>query len=456
MLAVALAFMMICGSVPAGAVTLVKKVTSQTELTEAINGNYRKIVIQTTETVSFSIPECSSNAKLYVRAGKSSFVNDGAFKGIYVYNAASYTENASNNKIRVSDKDLDFNVSGQGSVKSLSFVKKKARNKLTNNGRISSLKMAAKADLDVINNGRLNNINIYKGGNLNLGGSSTRTTKVYVRPKAEDTVITTSKTIKTFLYANTNITFNEGSEASVVTFRKAIEAYSFTNNTKDGIGVFYAEGTRGTVEVGKSMVRVMEVASNNGSQNTDNKNNSGQGSSSQGSSTNGTGTAGYSSGGSYSNGSYTQPTGTGQSSGTGNNGQSGSSSTGNGGQSGTGNGQSSGSGNSGQSSGTGNGGQSGAGGQSSGNGSSGGAADNSIVYKFYAGDVHNYTKEYGDGEVLDCSQILTEEPYSSQLLKIKPVSSRPLVSGTTVTWSLDNEQTAKIYKTYENGEVRWW
>ncbi|MBQ2276676.1 MAG: hypothetical protein II331_08545, partial [Lachnospiraceae bacterium] len=87
-------------------------IKTQKQLDAALkNKNVTAIEIRTNSGTTFSIKRGDYNKSIVVNSTKAKVVNNGEFKSVTVKNATSFTEKADNNKINVTDKNLNLTVS---------------------------------------------------------------------------------------------------------------------------------------------------------------------------------------------------------------------------------------------------------------------------------------------------------------------------------------------------------
>ncbi len=210
MLAVVLVFSLFLGTnhqvYAAASKTIV--VSSQKQLNAAIKDKQiTKIVIKTKDNKSFKISGGKLNKKsIVISAPKATVSNSAKCKGITINSAKKYTENAKNNSIKVTAKDVNIVVSKKASVKSITLDKKGAKPVITVNGTVKSIRVMAKAT-------------------VTIAGTAKSETKIVVSAGAENTKV---------------VAKNDNTVVKI------------TNNTNSKVEVENKEGKTTSVEAGAS------------------------------------------------------------------------------------------------------------------------------------------------------------------------------------------------------------
>ena len=253
-LALTLALVLVMGSIPAMAASKTINVATQAELDAALSsGKYTKVVIKTSKELTFKVAEAKySKVYLYVKAAKATVENGAVFKKVVITDAAVYTEKASGNTIKVSDKKITLNVAKGAKVKTLSLAKKGASDTLTNEGTITTLKLSSQTTLDIDQKGTVTKAYIYKpSSKVNISGSKVKS--LIVKEGGENSTITSSAPVKVTLYDGANVTLNKGAEGSSVVVKEAELDASIVNNTAKSVSVTGADSKKKTVAAGDSL-----------------------------------------------------------------------------------------------------------------------------------------------------------------------------------------------------------
>lgn len=209
MLAVVLVFSLFLGTnhqvYAAASKTIV--VSSQKQLNAAIKDKQiTKIVIKTKDNKSFKISGKLNKKSIVISAPKATVSNSAKCKGITINSAKKYTENAKNNSIKVTAKDVNIVVSKKASVKSITLDKKGAKPVITVNGTVKSIRVMAKAT-------------------VTIAGTAKSETKIVVSAGAENTKV---------------VAKNDNTVVKI------------TNNTNSKVEVENKEGKTTSVEAGAS------------------------------------------------------------------------------------------------------------------------------------------------------------------------------------------------------------
>ena len=168
-------------------------IKTQKQLDAALkNKNVTAIEIRTNSGTTFSIKRGDYNKSIVVNSTKAKVVNNGEFKSVTVKNATSFTEKADNNKINVTDKNLNLtvskgadnskitvsstggkvNVKADGKVATVTVNKKTTLKvsgstpnavKITSNATGASINVASKANVQL---NKSSVLNVTKGGQI--------------------------------------------------------------------------------------------------------------------------------------------------------------------------------------------------------------------------------------------------------------------------------------------------
>nr|MCR5331837.1 hypothetical protein [Lachnospiraceae bacterium] len=252
-LAVMLALVLVFGSIPAQAASSSTTVTTQSALNEALtNGKYTKITIKTSDKLTFKIGDAKySKIDLYVKSAKATIENNAVFKSITVDDAATYTEKAVGNTIKVADKKLTLNVAKGAKVKTLTLAKKNATDSVNIEGEVITLKVSSKTNLSLVNNGTISKLYTYKGGELDISGTPSAKTKIYV--KKTGAAIKSVTPVKLYVYKAADITLETGAEGTTVNGKEDGAVISLKNGSGKKVTITEADGSKTSVSVGKSV-----------------------------------------------------------------------------------------------------------------------------------------------------------------------------------------------------------
>ncbi|MBR4725516.1 MAG: hypothetical protein IK071_07025 [Lachnospiraceae bacterium] len=256
LLAVVLAFVLVFGSIPAAAASKSITVKTQSSLNSALtSGKYTKITIKTSDKISFKIGDGKyTKIELYVKAANATVENSAVFKKIVIDDASVFTEKAIGNTIKVANKKTTVNVAKGAEVKTLALAKKGGNNSVNVQGKITTFKLSsAKTTLNLVNNGTIKKLYVYKADStVKISGTPDTKTSVITKKAAEDTTIKSESPIKITLYADADVTLQEGAEGSSVTTKAADLNVSVVNDSKKKITVT-DNGTKKSVAAGKSL-----------------------------------------------------------------------------------------------------------------------------------------------------------------------------------------------------------
>lgn len=182
---------------PVSAQAAQKKVVikTQKQLDAALkNKNVTAIEVRTTSGTTFTIKRGDYDKSIVVNSTNAKVVNNGEFKSVTVKNATSFTEKADNNKINVTDKNLNLtvskgadnskitvsstggkiNVKADGKVATVTVNKKTTLKvsgstpnavKITSNATGASINVASKANVQL---NKSSVVNVTKGGQVGV------------------------------------------------------------------------------------------------------------------------------------------------------------------------------------------------------------------------------------------------------------------------------------------------
>ena len=265
--------------------------SNQAELDKALNNNYlEELKIESDTETSFEIPEGNyEKVKLQVETPKADVVNSGKFASILVNEIKNDTwyEKASGNKIEIKAKEgrlviaseavLDEVVVAEGSEK----VKVEVEGKLTNllvkaetkldvnvKGKLDSLDLANKSEVNLISEGTVSKVNIQAAAKLNIKGKQEKI-KLEVKKEAKGSSIATEVPVDLKTSAEVSVTLEKGAEGSKLEALEKEAEVKVENNTKEKVEVKTPEGTK-QVESNNSQTAVIAGTAPNETSNSQN------------------------------------------------------------------------------------------------------------------------------------------------------------------------------------------
>lgn len=196
-----------------------KTVTNKKDLVAMLKGNSSgTVTFKTKDKLTISIPVIKGckDKTLIIDAPDATITNASVFKGITIKNAKSYTEKQSGNTINLKSKNTVFTVYKKKTVAKLTVASSKADIKLGKNAKITTL-IFNKSGLNgtvKFENGAKTAIELNKKTALTLTGKNKKAVSVTVNAKGSS--ITSSVPINVNANKDVKITFNKGSEGSLV------------------------------------------------------------------------------------------------------------------------------------------------------------------------------------------------------------------------------------------------
>lgn len=254
-------------------------VSTQKQLDAALkDAKIGTITIKTSAKKSLEVKKGNYVKKaLTINAPKASIKNSGVFKSVAVKDAATFTENAKGNSLKVTDSKLNIVIGKSASIKKITLAKSGAKDTITVNGILKALTVSAKSSVSL------------------KGSTKTKTT---VNIKATDSKITSDNKIAVVAYKPAEVILKENAKGSTIKSEAKSAVVTVTNNTGADVKVTKADGTVSTVANGTTIVvdssnQGGEDRPQNNNNNTNNGNNyignGGSGSTGGAGSTGGTG-----------------------------------------------------------------------------------------------------------------------------------------------------------------------
>lgn len=255
LIALALSVAMAATMTPATAQAAGKKtvtVSTQADLTKALaTKGVSKIVVKTNKAVKFTVKKGKYSKKLEMNAPKATITNSGAWTGVTVVDAKSYTEKAKTNKIVVKDKKVTLTVAKGATAKSVTFAKKGASNSVNINGAVDVVTISEPSNLNITDNGSLKKVTVDAKTTVSLSGASDVKTTVSLTKKAGGSSVKSAVPVAVKASADVAIILKKGAEGSAVTVKSADAKVELTNSTKDTIEITKADGTKESVAAGE-------------------------------------------------------------------------------------------------------------------------------------------------------------------------------------------------------------
>ncbi len=212
-------------------------VQDQNGLTAALaNKDLTKITINATTAEKFEIPAGTySNVDLVVNAPLSDVTNAGVFKSIEIQaiKGDTWFENANGNAMKLLADNVRLVVGKGFTVKSIDAAKANGVVKLEVNGKVTLFTISAKATVDI-------------------SGTPEAAIPVTIAQAAGDTKLTSSVKLDVTVNAAVTLTFAKGAEGSTVNVKTHNVKATVVNNTTSKMDVTKADGTKTTVDAGKS------------------------------------------------------------------------------------------------------------------------------------------------------------------------------------------------------------
>ena len=170
---------------PVSAQAAQKKVVikTQKQLDAALkNKNVTAIEVRTTSGTTFTIKRGDYDKSIVVNSTNAKVVNNGEFKSVTVKNATSFTEKADNNKINVTDKNLNLTVSKGADNSKITVSSTGGKVNVKADGKVATVTVNKKTTLKVsgstpkavkiISNAAGASINVASKANVQLNKSS--------------------------------------------------------------------------------------------------------------------------------------------------------------------------------------------------------------------------------------------------------------------------------------------